>query len=140
MSKTPKKPGDNDVGYGKPPKSGQFRPGQSGNPSGKKKGKGLAHYLHEAGEEEKIFLQDGKKVSMTLNEALSKKVYADAVKGKYQAIKIALDAQKSVAGDAMSPGTTLSGPEEIEVAKHHAEWLKLIEGAENEAGEGDLDE
>ena len=28
-----------DVGYGKPPKSGQFRPGQSGNPGGRPKGR-----------------------------------------------------------------------------------------------------
>ena len=30
------------VGYGKPPKSGRFRPGVSGNPRGRPKSKGLA--------------------------------------------------------------------------------------------------
>ncbi|WP_237478309.1 DUF5681 domain-containing protein [Lichenibacterium dinghuense] len=35
----PRKPtGDYEVGYGKPPKSGQFRKGQSGNPKGRTKG------------------------------------------------------------------------------------------------------
>ena len=29
---------DYEVGYGKPPKSGQFKPGQSGNPKGRPKG------------------------------------------------------------------------------------------------------
>lgn len=30
---------DYEVGYGKPPKAGQFKPGQSGNPKGRKKGR-----------------------------------------------------------------------------------------------------
>ena len=30
--------GDHEVGYGKPPKGGQFKPGKSGNPSGRPKG------------------------------------------------------------------------------------------------------
>ncbi len=44
MSKTPKKPTPNgadpdyEVGYGKPPKQTQFKPGQSGNPRGRPKG------------------------------------------------------------------------------------------------------
>lgn len=29
---------DEDVGYGKPPRRHQFKPGQSGNPKGRKKG------------------------------------------------------------------------------------------------------
>ena len=29
---------DNEVGYGKPPKNGQFKKGQSGNPKGRSKG------------------------------------------------------------------------------------------------------
>ncbi len=32
-------PDDERVGYGRPPKSGQFKPGQSGNPKGRPKGK-----------------------------------------------------------------------------------------------------
>ena len=37
-SKPPKPPGQYDVGYGKPPAKGQFKPGQSGNPGGRRKG------------------------------------------------------------------------------------------------------
>lgn len=38
-----------EVGYGKPPKSGQFKPGQSGNPGGKKAGKrSIKHDLDKA--------------------------------------------------------------------------------------------
>ena len=42
MPKSPKSEGAANpsyaVGYGKPPKAGQFKPGQSGNPNGKQKG------------------------------------------------------------------------------------------------------
>ena len=88
--------GDYDIGYGKPPKHGQWQKGTSGNPSGKKKGKGLAHYLLEAGDEEKVFLVDGKEVVMPANAALAKKIYADAIKGKHQSAKLVFDAQKAL--------------------------------------------
>ncbi len=34
----PKRPWDPEVGYGRPPKAAQFKPGQSGNPNGRPKG------------------------------------------------------------------------------------------------------
>ena len=39
MSDQTDKPDDYEVGYGKPPKHGQFKPGQSGNPKGRPKGR-----------------------------------------------------------------------------------------------------
>lgn len=131
---------ENGVGYGNPPKHSQWTKGQSGNPSGKKKGKGLAQYLAEAGEEEKIVLVDGKTVVMPANAALAKKIYSDAIKGKHQAAKIALDAQKAISGDMPSAEDVLCGPEEHEVARAHADWLKLIEDAFSEAAEGESHE
>ena len=140
MAEDPTKPKDYEVGYGKPPKHTQFTKGTSGNPSGKKKGKGLAHYLLEAGEEEKVFLQDGQEVVMPANAALAKKIYADAIKGKHQAAKIVFDAAKAVGGDVPDADHVLSGPEELAVAQTHDEWLKLIEDLKSEAGEGDADD
>ena len=138
MAKKPNS--DYDVGHGKPPTHSQWKKGQSGNPSGKKKGKGLAQYLVEAGEEEKIFLVDGKEVVMPVNAALAKQIYADAIKGKPQSAKLAFDAQKVLSGDVPSLEAVLAGPEEFEVARGHVEWLKLIDDAGSDVGEGDLDE
>ena len=132
--------GDYEIGYGKPPKHGQWQKGTSGNPSGKKKGKGLAHYLLEAGDEEKVFLVDGKEVVMPANAALAKKIFADAIKGKHQSAKLVFDAQKALSGDAPSQEVALTGPEEFEVAGGYAEWLKLIEDASGEVGEDGSDE
>lgn len=116
---------DDTVGYGKPPKSGQFKPGQSGNPSGKKKGKSLLQCIAEVGDSEKTFLQAGKQVTMPANAALAEKLFGDALKGKPQAAKLVLDAQKSVFGDSGQGEGVLAGPEERDVALTHVEWLKL---------------
>lgn len=132
--------GDYEIGHAKPPKHSQWKKGQSGNPSGKKKGKGLAEYLVEAGEEEKVFLVDGKEVVMPVNAALAKQIYADAIKGKHQSAKLAFDAQKALSGDVPSLESVLAGPGEFEVARGHAEWLKLIEEARGEVGGDDFDE
>lgn len=123
------------VGYGKPPASGQFKPGKSGNPSGKKKGKGLAQYIAEVGEADKTFLQGGKPVTMPANEALAEKLFNDALKGKPQAAKLVFEAQKGTHADALNAEGVLSGPEEVEVARTHADWLKLIEEVEAASGE-----
>ena len=132
----PKK-GSYDIGYGKPPLGGQFKKGQSGNPSGKKNGKGLAHYLADVGEQEKTFMQGGKQVTMPANEALAHSLYTDAIKGKHAAAKIVLDAHKSISGDLPLAEMVLAGPEEFEVARTHVDWLKLIEDCEMEAAIAD---
>ena len=129
MADKGKKTGEYEVGYGKPPEVGKFQPGKSGNPSGKKKGKGLAHYLAEAGEKDKTFSVGGKQVTLPANEALAHKLYTEALKGNPQFAKIILDAQKSVLGEMLVGDGALLGEEAIEVARTHANWLKLIEDA-----------
>ncbi len=135
-----KKKGDYEVGYGKPPASGKFPPKTSGNPSGKKQGKSLAHYLAEAGEKDKTFSLGGQQVTMPANEALAQKAYNEALKGNHQFAKIILDAEKGVLGQMPLGDATLSGPEEIEVARAHAEWLKLIEAVEGGHAHDDASE
>jgi len=140
MSDKPGNGKDAGVGYGKPPKSGQFKPGQSGNPSGKKKGKSLAQYVVEVGEEEKTFVQAGKPVTLPANAALAQRLYADALKGKSQAAKLVFEAQKAVSGEAEPGEELLCGPEEFAVALGHAEWLKLIDEARGGAADGNASE
>lgn len=128
---------DYDVGYQKPPKHTQFKLGQSGNPSGKKKGKSLAQYIADAGDEIKTFLRDGQPIEMTLKQAVAERLLIDAAKGKHMATKIAMDAEQRAIADTPLTGSVLVGSEELEVAQTHMDWLKLIEGNKGEKSDAD---
>jgi hypothetical protein len=82
---------DYEVGYGKPPKHTQFKPGQSGNPRGRSKGtKNLKTDLMEE-LMEKIDIREGdrsRKVSK--QRALLKSVVNRGIKGDARATQIAL--------------------------------------------------
>lgn len=88
--KTPK--AGYDVGYGKPPKHTQFKPGESGNPSGKKKEnlKLKEMFLDEAQSLIKI-KENGTEIVVSKIEMLLKALFAEGAKGDLGAIRIALD-------------------------------------------------
>ena len=114
-----------------------------GNPSGKKKGKSLAHYLAEVGEAEKTFTLGGQQVTHACQAKLwPRKLYADALKGKPQAAKLILDCAEELLRrpHRSAQRASSSGPEEIEVARTHADWLKLIEDAKGDHADDDASE
>lgn len=84
--------GKYDIGYGKPPVSGQFKKGQSGNPRGRPKGKPTLD-----GMVEKLLSQfiavtaDGKQKYVRRDEALILSAYAKALKGDSRSMKLLID-------------------------------------------------
>ena len=75
-----------DVGYGKPPKASQFKPGQSGNPKGRPKGtKNLATDLQEEIEEKILISESGQQLKTTKQRAMLKTLMAKALKGDVRA-------------------------------------------------------
>lgn len=80
MSKEP-------IGYGKPPKKSQFKPGQSGNPKGRPKGaKSLKSVVQkELASRIEIKVQ-GKKTKATKLEAAIMKLVNDALSGNTKAL------------------------------------------------------
>jgi hypothetical protein len=61
---------DYDVGYGKPPKATRFKPGESGNPRGRKKGsKNISTLVQEAMSETVVINIGGRRKTVTKLEA-----------------------------------------------------------------------
>ena len=82
---------DDEVGYGKPPKHTQFKPGQSGNPKGKPKGCKNRRTLMDEELNKIVKIKEGSKVkSVTKKEAMLMKLMQDALNGKPHAVKLVL--------------------------------------------------
>lgn len=78
--------GDYEVGYGKPPVSGQFKKGQSGNPNGRPKGaKSLGTIVQTELATRLSITLDGQSKQVSRLEALVMKLMQDALAGDAKA-------------------------------------------------------
>ena len=78
---------DDKVGYGRPPKAHQFKPGQSGNPKGRPKGtKDLKTDLAEELAERIVVIEGGSQKTLSKQRAVLKALVAKAINGTPQAI------------------------------------------------------
>lgn len=80
---------DYEVGYGKPPKHSQFKPGQSGNSKGRPKGtKNLATDLSEELAQKISINEGGKQQQISKQRALVKSLLSKALKGDIKAVNL----------------------------------------------------
>lgn len=87
---------DYEVGYGKPPKSSQFKKGQSGNPKrGKNKTKSFLKHFEEEMAKSTTAVQDGEVVRMSRMEAAAVNLSIKAMKGDPVGLKLLLETSKS---------------------------------------------
>ena len=83
---------DYEVGYGKPPKEYQFKPGQSGNHMGRPPDdRNLKRALRDIMTEDLEIRENGKLRVVSNQEALLRAMYAKALKGDKQCAKILID-------------------------------------------------
>jgi hypothetical protein len=74
------------VGYGKPPKHTQFKPGQSGNPKGRPKGiKNLNTDLEEELSQKILVTEGGTQLETSKQRAMLKALFAKALNGDVRA-------------------------------------------------------
>ena len=77
------------IGYRRPPKSGQFKKGKSGNPKGRPKGsKNFATELSEELSERIKIKEDGKTRTISKQKAMIKAVLVKALQGNPQAANV----------------------------------------------------
>jgi|SRR5579872_5504000 len=100
------------VGYGNPPKEGQFKTGQSGNPKGRPKGsENLATTLRKVLGRKVQIIEKGKKRSVTILEAVVLALRSKALSLDIKAIKLLLEFASKYLPSAVSTATqTLPAP------------------------------
>ena len=82
QSRLPKAGHTSSVGYGRPPARTQFKPGQSGNPQGRRKGQRNAHTILEDTLNQRITIREGDRTrSLTKLDGVFLTMVAGALKG-----------------------------------------------------------
>jgi len=97
---------DYEVGFGRPPRHTQFKPGESGNPKGRPKGtKNLATDLSEELAEKIVVNEGGKQLKISKQRAMIKSLLAKALKGDTRAatvlLKLLIDAEQATTKNAV---------------------------------------
>jgi hypothetical protein len=87
-----------EVGYGKPPKDTRFKPGQSGNPRGRPKGRLNASEVLSRELDQKVSVREGgTTVRMSKRDAAIKRLVADAIGGKKYALDVVFAHERALA-------------------------------------------
>ena len=92
---------DGNVGYRRPPRHSRFRKGQSGNPSGRRKGSGIRSALEKVLDRKVTATVDGERRKVPLTEALVLQLAQKALAGDVRSIREVLKIADHVA--AASP-------------------------------------
>jgi hypothetical protein len=93
--------GSYEVGFGRPPRSTQFRPGQSGNPAGRPRGaKNFATALEEELQARVTITENGKRKHISKQEVIAKRLVNKAVSGDLKAIPMLLNETRLCEGSA----------------------------------------
>ena len=125
---------DDPIGYRKPPKHGQYKKGQSGNPGGHKKGgrnfKTVFEEVMESGVE---LSEKGRKREVRLVEALILQFAQCGLKGDWKAIDSLLERYERYLGDRAQPAANLAEEDDRmldELLARLARAVKVPEGSE----------
>jgi hypothetical protein len=117
---------DQKVGYGRPPKSGQFKRGKSGNPKGRPKGSlGLATDLSAELNEQITIREDGRQRRVSKQRALIKSLMAKALQGDVRANTALLALYARVITDLPSDQECIVDNIELQILRRFAPNTRL---------------
>jgi hypothetical protein len=122
------------VGYKKPPKHTQFKPGQSGNPKGRPTGtKNLATDLEEELSQKIIVTEGGKQQETTKQRAMLKSLFAKALKGDTRAAGVLINLIIGLEQSRVANQDSEAIPaEDLEILEHYRERILADLKSENE--------
>jgi hypothetical protein len=110
-----------EVGYGKPPRSGQFKRGKSGNPKGRPKGsRKLATDLAIELNEQITVREDGRPRRVSKQRTLIKSLMAKALQGDVRANAALLALYARVITDAPDDQDAVIDGQELEILRRFA--------------------
>src|ERR1700722_1696395 len=102
--------GSYEVGFGRPPKQTRFRPGNSGNPAGRPKGKrNLATVLEKSLQEKVVINENGTRKVITKLEAAVKQLVNRAAGGDLSALRHLIALARSAEPSSGSPREQADG-------------------------------
>ncbi|MEP2827835.1 DUF5681 domain-containing protein [Parvibaculum sp.] len=120
---------EEEVGYGKPPKAHRWKPGQSGNPKGKRKGtKHLSTIVRELAERS-VVAQDanGRRSRLSRAEATLLVAFNKATLGDIRAIQVVLNLLKEYMPEPEASDPSIPDAADLQVLKDAQALQALIE-------------
>jgi hypothetical protein len=107
-----------EVGFGKPPRSTRFKPGQSGNPTGRPRGaKNFAVAIERELVTRVTVTEDGRRKRISKREVIAKHLVNKAASGDLKAIPLLLNEERALQGNLADagPDQVLDTPEDRKV-------------------------
>jgi Family of unknown function (DUF5681) len=132
---------DYQVGYGKPPTHTRFKKGESGNPKGRPKGsKNVATLLEKELKQRVVVTENGRRRSITKQEAMLKHLVNKAVSGDRRLIQLLLDEMRLLETRAAlsTSGKEVLAEADREVMRQLQERMRRLiqEGGKDESKTG----
>ena len=110
--------GPYEIGFGKPPRSRQFKPGQSGNPAGRPRGaKNFATAIEQELDARVTVTENGRRRRISKREVIAKHLVNKAASGDLKAIPLLLNEARAREGNPADPtaDAVLDTPEDRRV-------------------------